>query len=128
MFSSNRNFVVNFFSVINLIKMPRSTKSVLAPKNINAPISVSPPKSEMAQAPSFLQTVKEGMAFGTGSTVARTMIERTLLPPGRIDYEPCYTEHRVYERCLINQDERAYCKDYRDEYEKCIKITEKKLS
>jgi len=109
--------------------MPRSTKSVLAPKSVSVPKSITVPvKNDTPQAPSFLQTVKEGMAFGTGSTLARMMIERTLLPPSRIDHEPCYMEHRVYERCVINQDEHVYCRDERDNYEQCIKITEKKLS
>ena len=80
---------------------------------------------DVKQGPSLLQTMKEGASFGMGATLARVMIERTILPPSRIEFEPCYIEKRVFERCLLNNDESVYCRHERDNYDECIKVTEK---
>lgn len=83
--------------------------------------------------PSMLQTMKEGASFGMGTSIARVMFDRTFGPiqkqePAPFQYEPCYTERRVYERCLISQNENAFCGNEQQDLLQCIKIKEKNLN
>ena len=119
-------------------KMPRS-KAMFAPlasqsqrpSPILTPVPQTPipqtpiPQTPTQQSPTFLQTMKEGAAFGVGSTFARMMIEKTMgvHPPSRIEHEPCYTERRVYEMC--SSSENIICDRERSYYDECIKVTER---
>jgi len=57
--------------------------------------------------PSFLQTIKEGMAFGIGNAIAHRMIgsiPNTISKSGNsIEYEQCMKEH----------DDKAACERYK---------------
>ena len=92
--------------------MPRS-KAILAP--IKAKTDTTVP-TVINKGPSMLQIVKEGAAFSVGSTVARHMIERligtTQTPPtGHTEYDPCYMERRVFERCILNEHDNIFCRN-----------------
>ena len=109
--------------------MPRS-KVILTPIKPKADTTVP---MVIEKGPSMLQVIKEGAAFGTGSTLARIMLERIIgptqvLPPSRVEYEPCYMERRVFERCILNQHDNIYCRNEEMELSECIKVTEKKLN
>lgn len=97
--------------------MPRSKSPV---KNTTAVQSVQP----IQTAPSFMQTIKEGFAFGAGSSIARNIIDRvmpTQLPPSRICHEPCVIEMRAYENCILTHDREVFCGDKQKAYADCIK-------
>ena len=97
-------------------KMPRS-KHALALQ--------APAKTPDIQPPSFMQTLKEGFAFGTGSSIARNMIDR-VMPPSRVCHEPCVTEMNEFENCLLAQDSEAFCGDKRILLRDCVKRNEMK--
>lgn len=60
-----------------------------------------------AQRPSFLQTMKEGVAFGVGNTIAHKII-------GSIPNTIKTTERSVeYEQCMEEYNDKAACERYR---------------
>ena len=104
--------------------MPRSaspTKKVItAPTPLALPLPLPMP----VPAPSLMQTLKEGFAFGAGSSIARNMIDRVMppsrdLPPSRVCHEPCVFELKEYENCILTQDSEAFCGDKRKLLKDC---------
>ena len=93
--------------------MPRRTSSaVTTPKPL--------PPSIQVQQPSLMQTVKEGFAFGAGSSIAHSLINRYFnnigTPTEKV--KPCESYLQAYDNCIIN--DTAYCGDKRDEYRRCM--------
>ena len=117
--------------------MPRSTsptkRSAAAPVPALLPKVVPPlPKvvPPFTQPPSLMQTLKEGFAFGAGSSIARNMIDRMMpaaqtLPPSRVCHEPCLLQLKEYESCILTQDNEAFCGDKRSSYMECTQKSEK---
>jgi hypothetical protein len=103
-------------------KMPRSKTALVVPAKTTTAVQVVP-----AQAPpSFMQTIKEGFAFGAGSSIARNVIDRVMstgqtLPPSRVCHEPCLLERNVFENCIISEDNEAYCGNEQLKLRNCIK-------
>jgi hypothetical protein len=78
-----------------------------------------------------MQTLKEGFAFGAGSSIARNVIDRMMpaaqtLPPSRVCHEPCLLHLEEYESCLLSQDSEAFCGDKRLAYKDCKEKSESK--
>ena len=106
-------------------KMPRSTSPTKKVATVPVPATV-PAFTQ----PSLMQTLKEGFAFGAGSSIARNMIDRVIpsgreLPPSRICHEPCVLELKEYENCILTQDSEAFCGDKRVAYRDCKQKNEK---
>ena len=102
--------------------MPRS-KTFLGPKT---PTVVAPtPSSVVApvvQTPSLMQTMKEGVAFGTGSTLARMMIDRMLSTNAKeTQYDTCKQQKIMFEKCLVDHGEYMFCRDQQNAIDECIK-------
>lgn len=117
--------------------MPRSTSPTKrsAPSSVLAPLpKVVPPLPKVVppftQPPSLMQTLKEGFAFGAGSSIARNVIDRMMpaaqtLPPSRVCHEPCLLQLKEYESCILTQDNEAFCGDKRASYRDCMQKNEK---
>ena len=106
--------------------VPSSVPTVL-PKVVPLIPKVVPP---FTQPPSLMQTLKEGFAFGAGSSIARNVIDRMMpaaqtLPPSRVCHEPCLLELKEYERCILTQDNEVFCGDKRSSYMECTQKSEK---
>lgn len=76
--------------------------------------------------PSFMQTIKEGFAFGAGSSIARNVIDRVMtpgqtLPPSRVCHEPCILERNVFENCILSEDNQSFCENEQLKLRDCIK-------
>tara|TARA_Y100000389_G_C17441930_1_gene509140 strand:+ start:1006 stop:1299 length:294 start_codon:yes stop_codon:yes gene_type:complete len=72
----------------------------------------TPPPSNIQekkiQEPSLLSTMANGMAFGTGSSIAHKTIDTiTNKPP--VDKSHCIYLQKLYEECMKNQ---STCEDY----------------
>ena len=75
--------------------------------NKNMPVNIPP------QTPSFLQIMKEGMAFGAGSAIAHKMIDSidfsTPTPIIGVGVEKSIE----YEKCMKEYDDKAVCEQYK---------------
>ena len=66
--------------------------------------------------PSFLQTMKEGVALGIGSSIGHRVVGAFMGPSGPII--PPIKEHvptlmnREYEQCMEEYDDKAVCEKY----------------
>ena len=99
--------------------MPRSKTAVIVPPKTTA-LQVVEPR------PSFVQTIKEGFAFGAGSSIARNAIDRIMgqsLPPSRVSHEPCIIEQRAFENCILTHDSEIFCGDRQIALSDCMKNT-----
>ena len=118
--------------------MPRSTSPTKrgAPSFVLAPLpKVVPLLPKVVPLPAFtqpslMQTLKEGFAFGAGSSIARNVIDRVMpaaqtLPPSRACHEPCLLELKEYENCILTQDNEAFCGYKRASYNDCKEKSEK---
>lgn len=112
--------------------MPRSTSPTKrsAPSSILGPLPKVVPVPPFTQPPSLMQTLKEGFAFGAGSSIARNVIDRMMpaaqiLPPSRVCHEPCLLELKEYENCILTQDNEAFCGYKRASYNDCKEKSEK---
>ena len=92
--------------------MPRRSSS---PSIHEKKITTMPKKVEgknlpaiIPQKPSFLQTMKEGVAFGVGNAIAHKII-------GSIPNTIKTTERSVeYEQCMEEYNDKAACERYRN--------------
>ena len=109
-------------------KMPRSSTSQ---KKINPPPAVfSNPLSSVANhaptytPPTFGQTIKEGLAFGTGSAIAHRIfnpfptqvIEKKLV-------EPCEKERTAFEMCMKSKSTDDFCGNEQISYTQCLHLS-----
>ena len=96
--------------------MPRS-KTVLGPKT---PAVVAPAPIAV-QNPSLMQTMKEGAAFGAGSTLARMMIDRMLSTHVKeTSYDACKEQKIVFEKCVVDHGEYMFCRDQQKVLDDCV--------
>jgi len=92
--------------------MPRRSSSPSVPqrKMTTMPLVIDYKKNLPAvipQKPSFLQTMKEGLAFGVGNAVAHRII-------GSIPNTVKEVERPLeYEQCMKEYDDKAVCERYR---------------
>lgn len=120
--------------------MPRSTSSKQA-----APFRYNPPKIKMPnpppvpykpapspmvlpQAPTMMQSMKDGFGLGLGSSIAHNVVGRmfgapayTPNRPTEPEKKPCANELREFENCLVSSD-TTFCGDKQNAYVECIKL------
>jgi hypothetical protein len=91
--------------------MPRRSSNpiVSTPQKTNVPAIVVPK-------PSFLQTIKDGFAFGTGSAVAHRVVGSIFGSPAHTQVQPegQVNEKRniEYEQCMKDYNNRDVCEIY----------------
>ena len=93
--------------------MPRSSKTSMVPHTSTPPAVIRP------QAPSLLQTMQEGLAFGVGSSVARNMVDRVLQPSLPLR-NTCLNEHAAFDKCILTHNEVGLCLEENDTLKRCI--------
>ncbi len=114
--------------------MPRSSSSKPSHSTVksSAPVVYTPPSSSITSltppAPTFGQTLKEGLAFGTGSALAHRFINSyptaAAAAPG-VTKKPCEAEQIAFETCLKTQSMDTFCGNEQLAYTSCIRLTEK---
>jgi len=101
--------------------MPRrsSSPSLHEKKIVTMPIKIQEhnvPSIIPSQRPSFLQTMKEGVALGIGSSIGHRIVgalmgpSRPIVPPVR-EHLPTL-KNTEYEKCMKEYDDKAACKIY----------------
>jgi hypothetical protein len=68
------------------------------PEHKNLPASI-------AQRPSFLQTMKEGLALGVGSSIGHRIVGAVLGSP----HTPVNTKNEEYEKCMKDTNDKSGC-------------------
>ena len=103
--------------------MPRSKNT-----SVNHSVPALPPKPVgLAVVPSFAQTLKEGFAFGVGSSVARTAVDRFFT--AKEDKADCYDQKRAFDLCLLVEGNESFCVDEKNRYKTCLQLpTNKSIS
>ena len=91
--------------------MPRRSSPSFHEKKITTMPAIIDNKKNLPaiihQRPSFLQTMKDGMAFGVGNAIAHKIISSI---PNTIKA----AEHPIeYEQCMKEYDDKAVCERYR---------------
>jgi hypothetical protein len=110
--------------------MPRASKTSSSktlvphkPPFVNPYSNVTPNPSNTQS--SLGQIVKEGMAFGVGSSLARKAIE-SILPssyPSQTKVEhPCEKELNAFNQCLSNFTSESSCAAQQASYTQCIQL------
>ena len=78
--------------------MPRRSASIHEKKIPSLPVPVN------SQRPSFLQTMKEGLALGVGSSIGHRIVSAAFgVPP---------SSSEEYEQCMKKYDDIAACKRF----------------
>lgn len=100
-----------------------------------APVSVfQNPYSSVANSatpsPSLGQTIKEGLAFGTGSAIAHrifnpfpTVQPTPTAPTEKKPTDPCQKERYAFEVCMKTTSIDTYCSIEQSTYAQCIRDT-----
>ena len=96
--------------------MPRSKNT-----SLHSSVPALPPKPVgLALVPSFAQTLKEGFAFGVGSSVARTAVDRFFT--AKQDKADCYDQKRAFDLCLLVEGNESFCVDEKNRYKTCLQL------
>jgi len=64
------------------------------------------------QRPSFLQTMKEGVALGIGSSIGHRVVGAFMGPSSPIKEHVPSLMTREYEKCMEEYDDKAVCEKY----------------
>lgn len=75
-----------------------------------------PAVSTVGQGPSFGQTLKEGFAFGVGSSVARNVVDRMFSPSAPTETKPIPKEEKSQP---VNHDFVLCMQESKGDYESC---------
>lgn len=70
-----------------------------------------------------MQTVKEGLAFGVGTSVARNMVDRMFQPSAA--RETCATQYTAFDNCILAHDDISLCVLQRDKLTACMQSLRK---
>jgi hypothetical protein len=95
--------------------MPRSSKpTTSAPKPTISQAPQAPAPKSSIQAPSMMDTMKQGFSFGVGSAIAHNMMNSIFRPaPTSI---PTTTSkesmHDLYKKCMEKNDSTINCNVY----------------
>jgi len=95
--------------------MPRRSSSPsLSQKKITTPLAIDYKKNLpaviVAQKPSFLQTMKEGVALGVGSSIGHRIVGSILGPANAANAEiPSVSKNNEYEQCMKDTNDKAAC-------------------
>lgn len=96
--------------------MPRSKDVTVVPVKNSTAVQVVEPR------PSFMQTIKEGFAFGTGSSLARNFVDR-VFPTNHTSYITCIEERVSLNKCILAHDSEVFCVDRQIALSDCMKNT-----
>ena len=85
-----------------------------------------------ANPPTFGQTLKEGLAFGTGSALAHRFFNpfpTSIVPTQTVSQQKqkpaCESERIAFENCLKTKSTEDYCGNEQMSYTQCIQLGEK---
>ena len=117
-------------------RRPSSSSKSIAPAP-RPSTSVKPFQSSAAptqyQGPSFGQAVKDGIAYGVGSSIAHNVIGRMFSAPAYTPRESqptpatkpteaCGVERNCFENCLLREGS-GFCGREQDDFTACIKLS-----
>lgn len=97
--------------------MPRPSKSVVVHK------PAPPPAPVRVQPPSLMQTMQEGLAFGVGSSVARTMVDRMFERSAA--RETCTAQYTAFDNCILAHEDVGMCLVDKDKLTACMQSLRK---
>ncbi len=119
--------------------MPRTSQTTRHPviKPTSPPMFV-PTTPSVSQPPSFTQTMKEGFAFGTGTAIARNIVDRVMAPnPSSTQPTPqpttqpttqppkvsptCETLYNEFDRCVRERIPEESCQASLERLNQCLK-------
>ena len=113
--------------------MPRSSQSSSKPRHIShPPVAFANPLSSVghpaSSAPTFGQTLKDGLAFGAGSAIAHRLINpfptlHTSPPSEPKRQEPCDRERLAFETCMKTKSADDFCGEQQMSYTQCIRLS-----
>ncbi len=97
--------------------MPRRSPTIHEKKipTVSIPINSQPvPVAINSQRPSFLQTIKEGISFGVGSSIGHRIVSAAFGEPtlrvGMTQSENKEPKLQEYEQCMTKYDDIIVCK------------------
>jgi hypothetical protein len=109
--------------------MPRSSSSQGKQKQtlhsvIERPSSTVTPMIQSSQ-PSLAQTIKEGLAFGTGSAIAHRIFNPfpTVVQSDKKVESPCEKERFAFETCMKTKSADDFCGNEQISYTQCIHLS-----
>ena len=115
------------------IKMPRSSQSSSRPRHASQPpVAFANPLSSVGHptpsAPTFGQTLKDGLAFGAGSAIAHRLINPfpSFGMPASSETkrtEPCDRERLAFETCMKTKSSDDFCGEQQMSYTQCIRLS-----
>ena len=85
--------------------MPRSAKPT-TPAPPKPTISSAPAPKSSIQAPSMMDTMKQGFSFGVGSAIAHNIMNSIFRPA------PKESMHDLYNKCMEKNDSTINCNVY----------------
>ncbi len=110
--------------------MPRttSTKRSSPVPVVHKPTPIYPARPPFTPvAPSsFGQTLKEGLAFGTGQAIAHRAVASVAslwTPPQKTSESPCEKERYAFESCMKIKSTDDFCGNEQLSYAQCIQLT-----
>jgi len=87
-------------------EISRSTSSVPMKREHTRPVVISPQK------PSFLQTIKEGIALGVGSSIGHRIVG-AVMGPLHVQQSPLLEKKTLeYDECMEEHDDKAACERF----------------
>jgi hypothetical protein len=98
--------------------MPRSAKQTNSKPMIPPPpkptISSAPAPNSSIQAPSMMDTMKQGFSFGVGSAIAHNMMNSIFRPAQTptTTTPPKESMHDLYNKCVEKNDSTVNCNVY----------------
>ncbi len=111
--------------------MPRTASHSSSKPNNRPPVVIQNPSSSVVQhtlpePPTFGQTLKQGLAFGTGSAIAHRIFNPF---PQVIQASPeqkkefsCYKELIAFENCMKTKTSDDYCGVEQMSYTQCLRL------
>ena len=111
--------------------MPRSSSSQGKQKPnsqshavIQRPASL-PVHTVQAHQTSLVQTIKEGLAFGTGSAIAHRIFNPfpTVVQSDKKVESPCEKERFAFETCMKTRSADDFCGNEQTSYTQCIQLS-----
>jgi len=110
-------------STPNRAKPSSSSPAVF--QNPYSSVAAHPP----ASTPTFGQTLKEGLAFGTGSALAHRFLnpfpQGNPAPSEQKQERPCSKELNAFETCMKTKSSDDFCGNEQISYTQCLRLTNK---
>jgi len=105
--------------------MPRNSKPSKPTVPTNSPPRFTNPMSSVSPLvptqPSFGDTVKQGLAWGTGNAIAHRIFGPTVAIPLQTKIEsPCEKERVAFESCMKTKSTEDFCGEEQMMYTRCL--------